>query len=314
MTISLQTNVNTQTATQALAGGANPPLDATQLAANLLSEARSGSASVGTLFEGVKDQLTPVDQGNVLRELDSSGATGLLAQMSPRFPFSGNGNIDIGKGLSDLVNGAVDLGKQSAGWLSDRAGELKDKLASLPSGAANALADSLRGPNARTLTSGEESQLRKVFGNNIDLSNVRIVNGAGYNPDAKIAFDIGGNPAITEGNTVYIKPDGYKADFSKDPDGIRTLAHEFAHVYQFQKMGFASFAAKYASDLINIGDRNKVYDYKSRPNTTFKTDTIEGQAQMVGDYANFKAGGNKITAADAKDIERRLKGTGIFGL
>ena len=251
MTVSLQTNVNPQTATQGLAGGANPPLDATQLAASLLSEARSGSASVGTLFEGVKDQLTPVDQGNVLRELDSSGATGLLAQN--RFPYSGNGNIDIGKGLSDLVNGAVDLGKQSAGWLRDRAGELKDKLASLPNGAANALADSLRGPSARTLTSGEEAQLRKVFGNNIDLSNVRIVNGAGRNPDAKIAFDIGGNPAITEGNTVYIKSDGYKADFSKDPDDIRTLAHEFAHVYQFQKMGFGSFAVKYASDLINIG-------------------------------------------------------------
>jgi hypothetical protein len=231
--------------------------------------------------------------------------------MSPRFPYSDS--PDLGKGLRDLLNGAVDLGKQSLGWLKDRAGEIKDKLVSLPNSAANALADSLRGPSAQTLTSGEQTELRKVFGNNIDLSNVRIVNGAGYNPDAKIAFDVGGNPAITEGNTVYIKSDGYRADFSKDAEGIRTLAHEFAHVYQFQKMGFGKFFAKYASDLVNIGDRNKVYDYKSRLNTTYNSETIEGQAQMFGDYANLKAGGNRVNAAQAKDIENRLRGTGIFG-
>jgi hypothetical protein len=286
-------------------------LDPTNVANDLLIRAQNGE-NLGQMLGELKGQLSPVDQGNVLRQLDQSSATGLLAQMSPRFPYSGS--PDLGKGLRDLLNGAVDLGKQSLGWLKDRAGEIKDKLVSLPNGAANALADSMRGPSARTLTSGEQTELRKVFGNSIDLSNVRIVNGAGYNPDAKIAFDIGGNPAITEGNTVYIKSDGYKADFSKDPEDIRTLAHEFTHVYQFQKMGFGSFFGKYAKDLVTIGDRNKIYDYNSRPNTTYKTETLEGQAQMVGDYARYKAGDTSFSAQRIQNIENRLKGTGLFGL
>lgn len=285
-------------------------LDPASIANGLLTRVQNGE-NLNQVFGEIKGQLSPVDQGNVLRALDSGDATGLLAQLSPRFPYSGS--PDLGKGLRDLLGGAVDLGKQSLGWLKDRAGEIKDKLVSLPNSAANALADSLRGPSARTLTAGEEAQLRKVFGNSIDLSNVRIVNGAGYNPDAKIAFDIGGNPAITEGNTVYIRSDGYRADFSKDAKGIRTLALEFAHVYQFQKMGFGSFFGKYAKDLVTIGNRDSAYDYQSRPNTTYKTETIEGQAQMVGDYANFRAGGIDIGAKTAKDIENRLKGTGIFG-
>jgi hypothetical protein len=89
--------------------------------------------------------------------------------------------------------------------------------------------------------------------------------------------------------------------------------HKFAHVYQFQKMGFGSFFGKYANDLINIGDRNKIYDYNSRPNTTYKTETLEGQAKMVGDYAYYRAGGDKISTTQARDIENRLKWTGIFG-
>jgi hypothetical protein len=284
-------------------------LDPANVANSLITRVQNGE-NLNQMVGELKGQLSPVDQGNVLRELDKSRSGELLAQN--RFPLTGN--IDLGKGLRDLFNGAVDMGKQSISWLRDRAGEIKNKLISLPGAAANALADSMRGPSARTLTSGEESQLRKVFGNNIDLSNVRIVNGAGYNPDAKIAFDVGGNPAITEGNTVYIRSDGYMADFSKDPEAIRTLAHEFTHVQQFQQRGFANFFGRYAKDLATIGDRNKVYDYASRPNTTYKTETLEGQAKMVGDYANFKAGGSVLTAAEAKDVERRLKGTGIFGL
>jgi hypothetical protein len=286
-------------------------LDPANVANGLLTRVQNGE-NLNQILGELKTQLSPVDQGSVLRELDQSGSGELLAQMSPRFPYSGS--PDLGKGLRDLFNGAVDMGKQSLGWLRDRAGEIKDKLISLPGAAANALADSMRGPSARTLTSGEEAQLRKVFGNNIDLSNVRIVNGAGYNPDAKIAFDVGGNPAITEGNTVYIRSDKYVADFSKDPKAIRTLAHEFAHVQQFQQRGFANFFGRYAKDLATIGDRNKVYDYQSRPNNSYSRETLEGQAQMVGDYANYKAGGNVINATQAKQIEARLKGTGLFGL
>jgi hypothetical protein len=172
----------------------------------------------------------------------------------------------------------------------------------------------MRGPKARTLTSGKQTQLNKIFSSrSIDLSNVRIVDGSGNNPAAAAAFR-NGNPAITIGNTVYVKPGTYSADFSKTAKGVELLAHEFTHVDQYQDLGFGSFGAKYARDLASVGgDPNKAYRYETR-NTTFKTETLEGQAQMVGDYAEHKAGDKNLMPAQAKDVENRLKGTGFFGL
>ncbi len=250
-----------------------------------------------------------------------------LAQLPREIPIPGVPDIAdvLGRGLSAVQQGVIDraldglgsLGREIASQTRDQIGEwandVKDQLTSLPSQAANALADSMRGPNARTLTTGEQAVLRSTFGGSIDLSNVRIVDGPGRNPDAWVAFNVGGNPAITEGNTVYIGQN-YTADFSQTPEGIRTLAHEFAHVRQFQQLGFGSFAGKYAQDLINAGgNRDVPYDYGSRT-THFRSETIEGQAQMVGDYAQHKAGGGNLNATQVAELERRLAGTGVFGL
>lgn len=225
---------------------------------------------------------------------------------------SGLSPVDMGGALRTL-DGLASAGAGVLGGIGDLAGKAKDALTSLPGDAANALADSMRGPSARTLTPGETAALRGAFGNGIDLSNVRIVDGPGYNPDAAIAFNVGGNPAITEGNTVYVRSDHYSKDFSASPQGVNTLIHEFTHVRQFQQMGFGGFFAKYAGDLAsNGGDRNKVYDYGSR-GSSFADETIEGQAQMVGDYAGYRAGEVKLTPAEVASIERKLNGTGIFG-
>lgn len=277
--------------------------DAPKVAAAIVSDARSGAGSVGQVFDQIKNRLSPVDQGNVLRELDQGRTPGAITKLW-------NPIDDIIDAVKDVA-GAVSDGFS---WLGDKAEKALNELASLPNDAANALADSKRGPKARELTAGEEREIRKVFGNDIDLSNVRIVNGPGNSLAAKAAFEIGGNPAITIGNTVYIRSDKYVADFSKTPAGIETLAHEFAHVNQYQDMGFGSFFIKYARDLKNIGNRDDVYRYETRPNTTYKTETLEGQAQMIGDYARYKAGDTNISATQAKDIENRLKGTGFFGL
>jgi hypothetical protein len=287
--------------TAGLVATVRSPLGAANIATSLLDQAVKEHLDAHNLFAELKDQLSPLQQGDVMRNLDR-----LMGSSS--FAFDPLGD------LAKLGKGMIDLGKQSVDWLKKKAGEIKDQLASLPSDAANALADSMRGPSARKLTAGEVQELRKAFGNSIDLSNVRVVNGPGYNPDAKIAFDIGGNPAITEGNTVYIRSDGYSKDFSKTPGGKETLIHEFTHVRQYQQLGFGSFFAKYARDLYNIGDRNKVYDYQSRPNTTFKTETLEGQAQMAGDYAKYLSGGKMNKDFNPADVANRLQGTGIFGL
>ncbi len=276
-------------------------------ATHLVNRAQNAIAQADTALAQMHRQMSPVELGRTLAGLGSSPAAQFLgpALGMPR----GLPGIDLNP-FDDIANAA----KSAFEGLKEIGGDIKDSLAALPSSAANAVADSMRGPHARKLTPGEEAKLREVFGDSIDLSNVRIVDGPGYNGDAWAAFNIGGNPAITEGNTVYIRSDHFQKDFSTSPEGIELLVHEFTHVRQYQQMGFGSFFAKYGADLVKIGDRNKVYDYQSRPDTTFATETIEGQAQMVGDYARYKAGGNNLTPDQVKDIERRLKGTGIFGL
>ena len=191
-------------------------------------------------------------------------------------------------------------------------GKVGGALASVPGAAANAFANSLRGGAARPLTVGETAAILHAFGSGIDLRNVRIVDGPGRNPDAWAAFAIGGNSAIAEGDTVYIASRHYRGDLSTTPAEVNLLVHEFTHVRQFQQLGFGAFFARYVRDLVAVGDRAAIYDYGSRA-TVFDTETIEGQAAMVGDYAGYGAGEVKLTPAQVSDIERRLASTGIFG-
>ncbi len=195
-----------------------------------------------------------------------------------------------------------------------------NKLRNIAGSDLNYVAYSRYDANARRLTLGETKLLRNAFGNSIDLSNVRIVNGAGKNLDAIAAFNLAGKPAITEGNTVYINPavkNGtskyYSADFSSSSNGTSTLLHEFTHVLQFQRLGFSGFEIKYATDFANNDFNNaKVYDYLSR-NTTFLTETLEGQAQMVGDYARYKSQNIPSSTPEMQSLEKKLKGSGIYG-
>lgn len=264
---------------------------------------------------------TPVEQGEALRSLDLAtgdrGATDQMVTVEGRAQTQLYGSLQSEPGAPGW-NPLRDAGEAIFRDLEQARQDFNQRLTSLPSDAANALADSMRGPNARPLTSGEERLVREAFGNSIDLSNVRIVDGAGRNPDAAFALNGLGRPAITEGNTVYINsarnPDGapryYSADLSRTVGGRETLLHEFTHVRQFQQMGFAAFGARYfGRELPAAGfDADKMYDYRSR-DTTFQTETLEGQAQIVGDYAAARA-----RHQPAPDLEARLRGTGIYGL
>ena len=169
------------------------------------------------------------------------------------------------------------------------------------------------GTGARGLTPGETRVLRETFGDSIDLGAARIVDGPGRNPVPAVAFTVGGNPALTAGDTVYVRCDHHARDFSLGPIGINMLAHEFAHVRQYQQLGMARFLARYAADLARFRDRNRVYDYHSRTGD-FASETIEGQAQMIGDYVGHRAGERRLAPNQLASLEARLRGTGICGL
>lgn len=192
-------------------------------------------------------------------------------------------------------------------------------LGRLSHGMANTVADSFRGIASRPVTAGEATLIAQAFGPQpVHPSQVRFVSGPGNQPLAAAAF-LNGNPAITIGNTVYIKPSTYSKlggnDLSATPEGIEMLIHEYTHVVQYTRLGFAAFGSRYAQEFRASGnDANKMYDYRSR-NLHYNREMIEGQAAMVGDYAQQMAlPAAKRNTALIQQLRTKLSGTGIFGL
>ncbi|PTQ58806.1 uncharacterized protein DUF4157 [Sphingomonas sp. PP-CE-3G-477] len=181
---------------------------------------------------------------------------------------------------------------------------------------ANAIADKDRGPHARPLTAAERKAIVEAYGSDPDPSRVRIVPGPGESIVAFAAF-VKGNPAITIGNTIYLRWGQKKInypDFTRSDEGLDMLVHEYSHVIQYHRLGFSRFGARYAAELTRArGDADSLYDYKHRK-TTFNTETLEGQAEMVGNYAKVKSGSGALSRAEAAGLRKRLKGSGVYGL
>lgn len=152
-----------------------------------------------------------------------------------------------------------------------------------------------------------------AFGLRVDPARVRIVRGPGHSPLAALAFR-NGNPAITVGCTIYIKGDYDvpKNDLTKSEGGLELLLHEFTHVVQYSELGYTNFGVRYAKEMRTYGGAAKLYDYKHRK-TDFQHETLEGQAEIVGNYTRAKGATNPQSRAMAAVLERKLQGTGIYG-
>lgn len=156
----------------------------------------------------------------------------------------------------------------------------------------------------RKLTAGEIALARKAFDGRIDYAKVRLSDGPGSNAFAHIAF-AKGNPAITIGSKVYFKKH-YCPDFSAPGQNGAIFMHEMTHVWQYQTLGLAAFAARYGAEFLQVkGKPDDMYVYKV--STRFDEAMLEAQAQMVGDYHSAKG------AARAR-IAGNLAGSGLHGL
>lgn len=156
----------------------------------------------------------------------------------------------------------------------------------------------------RKLTDGEIDLAREAFGARIDYGKVRLSDGPGSNAFAHIAF-AKGNPAITIGSRIYFKTH-YCPDFSAPGQNRRMFMHEMTHVWQYQTLGLAAFAARYGTEFLQVkGKPNDMYAYKAA--TRFDEAMLEAQAQMVGDYQSAKA-------ADKTRIAGNLQGSGFYNL
>ena len=254
---------------------------------------------------------------------DNSGVEGI----ADSFPDDGARHLSvISQQDGGFPNPFSGMGDAFVRALVERREKLARELQDIPSNVANAAANSMRGSQARDLTPAEYQMVSDAFPGMIDLSNVKIVLGPGRNPDAFAAFKYGGNPAFTEGNTIYINPDAkfptgarlYSPDLSSSPDRIETLIHEFNHVLQYQRLGFTKFFLKYGNDQRKYGlykygfDRDIVYHYEKRK-SEYATETLEGQSQIAGDYARLRALNAPSTLSKRRDLEQRMRGTGIYG-
>jgi hypothetical protein len=194
--------------------------------------------------------------------------------------------------------------------------EYMSMLGKLLHSEANAIADKDRGPNARSLTAAERRLVVSAYGRAVSPSLVRIVPGPGYSVVALAAF-IKGNPAITIGNTIYLRWGSKLIDYKnldRSDEGIRLILHEYSHVVQYARLGFSVFGARYAAELARVGgDANKLYDYKAGDNPYAKQ-TIEAQAQMVGDYSVARRHSDPANSAAARRLRSRLAGSGVYGL
>lgn len=191
-----------------------------------------------------------------------------------------------------------------------------DFVGRLPHAVADAYLDASRGPHARPLTPREATLVREAFGNRVSVDAARIVPGPGYSRIAAAAF-LKGNPAITLGNTIFLKP-GVRwirpKELPQTMGGLKLLVHEWTHVVQYKTLGYAVFGSRYAAELAAYGgDADRLYDQKTR-NLPFDGETLEGQAEIVGDLAGALRGRTPADAANARMLRSKLKGTGIYGL
>ncbi len=247
--------------------------------------------------------------------------------MPPDFPDPFDGvRRYLSRAAARALDRAITEVQQAAGRavrrrmrdVSDTIDYVTSVLGRMPHGVANTVADAGRGPSARPLAPNEVVLVNQAFGAQpVSPGQVRIVPGAGNQPAAAAAFR-NGNPAITIGNTIYMKPEVYRArggsDLSSNPEGVEMLLHEYTHVIQYTRLGFTAFGARYAREFHQSGyDANKMYDYGSRTRN-YDDEMLEGQAAMVGDYGRQMAlpPGSR-TPALIQQLRTKLRGTGILG-
>jgi hypothetical protein len=235
--------------------------------------------AIGSAVDWGKKALTEVgnralDIGKSLLNVVTEGVGGLI-----RSTFEGIGKV--ASGIGNILNPGP-LGKLFSG---DFAGAWEDFKGNVSKGAeqiGNGLVQGLvQGPfdtlvvglqngisaiqtaigvetPGRSLTEAETAELKKVYGDKVDLSQIRIKEN-----------DIGLNNLMaphTVGNTIYIPkgwlPDPSSANYQQQRNEL--LVHETAHTWQYQNGGTDYLGSSIWNQLkgaISGGSRDAAYQY-----------------------------------------------------
>jgi hypothetical protein len=253
--------------------------------------ATGGATEITPLVnKGVNAAIEKVADG---MDIDLDGGNRWLNFLDPRRPGNfvvetAQGHRDLIHGLiSDVANNGMEINHGIVEWFTS--GDT-DRLANglfrrpLETAVGHELLNirviasgvqtvaGLERPS-RGLTGDEIAELKKIFGENIDYSQVRIKDG----PEAGIASLNDGNRAFTSGNTIYMKRD------KSAPDYLETLVHEMTHVWQFQNGG----TAYQAQSLTAQGEspNNGAYDWQAamQAGKSWSELNPEEQAKLIED-------------------------------
>jgi hypothetical protein len=134
----------------------------------------------------------------------------------------------------------------------------------------------------RKLTTLEEGMVTKIFGNSIDCSKVWVRNKKwGF-----FSFLLSDRVTVTPDGTLYCGPVNFKEDFAtSSPNFVHHFIHEMVHVWQYQ-LGYQVMGQGVAS-VFGYG-----YDYTLKPDSKLSDFPMEGQANIIADYAMYDLGLN----------------------
>ena len=143
--------------------------------------------------------------------------------------------------------------------------------------------------SCRPLTKGEIAEARKIFGDEINYSVIKVYKHP-YYPTAPIktlfGLSIFSSAESPNGNIYFRSMYTYKDDFSHDKKDLSVLLHELTHVWQKQKGVNLLFAA--VSGYIKAGfDEDKTYKYDLDHSKRFSKLGIEQQGHIIEDYAEL---------------------------
>jgi hypothetical protein len=153
---------------------------------------------------------------------------------------------------------------------------------------------------SRGLNNAERDYLKKLYGDSINLDDVRIHRG-------NLTHDLGMAPHCV-GNDIYLPEDHFNEDGSLNETGMQTLAHEAFHVYQSQHGGngyIHKALTANAMGIIEEGDRDAGYNFRDAINSgkPFNEWNPEQQGkffEMIAPwvYARYDSNGDGIADSD----------------
>ena len=161
------------------------------------------------------------------------------------------------------------------------------------------------GSGSRPLTEAEIAYARKIYGDSIDYSKVRVTSDHWLSTGAP----------KTLGNTMHMRSEWGGANFDENgqltDSGRELLMHEIGHVWQYQNGGAAYIGDSLWSQLkgfLGGGSRNEAYDWRDAiaKGTAWEDFNPEQQAEAIETYHEILEAeeGGYASSADLADKER----------